>query len=55
MTSTRLMLWLIANYAVITVASIVERRYARALYYVGAIVISFALLWMTETARTGRE
>ncbi len=49
MTSTTLMLWLIANYAVITVASLVERRYPRALYYVGAIVISVAVLWMTKT------
>lgn len=46
MISTHLMLGLIAAYAVISLASLLERNWPRALYFVGAIVISVAVLWM---------
>lgn len=49
MISTRLMLILIAFYVVIVIAAALERNWPRALYFVGAIVISVAVLWMTET------
>ena len=46
MTSTRLMLWLILNYAVIAAASAHERNWARVLYFVAAILITLAVMWM---------
>ena len=44
--STRLMLGLMVAYGVIVVAAVHERDWARALYFVGAIVISAAVIWM---------
>jgi len=49
MMSTTGMLLMIAAYAVIALCSAVERNWWRALYYVGAIVISIAVLGMTDT------
>lgn len=48
MMSTGLMLALIVIYAAITIAALWERNWPRALYFVGAIVISVAVLWMTD-------
>ena len=47
MMPTRLMLVLMVAYAVIAVASASERNWWRALYFVGAILISVAVLGMT--------
>lgn len=52
MMSTGVMWLLIAAYGVIVIASAVERNWPRALYFVGAIVISVAVLWMTSKAAT---
>lgn len=53
MMSTGLMLVLLVFYAGITVAALWERNWPRALYFIGAIIISVAVLWMTnEQART---
>jgi hypothetical protein len=41
------MLALIVAYAVIALAAGWERNWPRALYFVGAIVISVAVLWMS--------
>ncbi len=46
------MLWLIANYAAIVVAAALERDWPRVLYFVGAIVISAAVLWMGNGGRS---
>jgi drug/metabolite transporter (DMT)-like permease len=43
-----MMLLLIGIYAVITVTAAFERNWPRALYFIGAIVISVAVLWMTN-------
>jgi len=48
MVSTPMMCCLIAAYGAIIVASCVERNWPRALYFFGAIVISVAVLWMTQ-------
>jgi len=42
------MLALIVAYGVIALAAAVERNWWRSLYYVGAIVISVAVLGMTK-------
>ena len=47
MTSTWTMYCLLVFYAVILVAAIVERHWWRALYFLGAIIISIAVLGMT--------
>lgn len=39
-------------YLAIVIAAVVERNYPRALYYVGAIVISLAVLWMSHQGGT---
>ena len=51
MISTGMMWFLIAVYGAIVLASAVERNWPRGLYFVGAIVISLAVLWMTNRAR----
>jgi len=48
MMSTTGMLLLIAAYAIIVLCSAYERNWWRAVYYVGAIVISVAVLGMTQ-------
>jgi drug/metabolite transporter (DMT)-like permease len=48
MLSTGMMILLIAIYGFITVAALFERNWPRALYFVGAIIISVAVLWMTN-------
>lgn len=47
MTSTWTMYALLIFYAAILVAALWERNYWRALYFIGAIVISVAVLGMT--------
>lgn len=47
MVSTGLMIALIVAYGAIVAASMIERNWPRALYFVGAIVISVAVLWMS--------
>ena len=42
------MLGLIVAYPAIMVVALLERNWPRALYFVGAILISVAVLWMTE-------
>ena len=44
--SSRLMIFLLVVYAAILVASIVERRWYRALYWLGAILIMTSVLGM---------
>ena len=51
MTSTWLMVILIIEYAAIALAAAVERNWYRALYYSGAIAISFAVLGMTNKGK----
>lgn len=46
--STWTMYALLVFYAVIMVAAMYERNWWRALYFLGAIVISIAVLGMTE-------
>jgi len=46
--STWIMLILLVFYAVIMVSASIERNWWRALYYLGAIVISVAVLGMTR-------
>ncbi len=46
--STRLMIALMVAYAVIAAASAWERNWWRVLYFVGAILISIAVLGMSE-------
>ena len=48
MTSTTLMLAMIAAYLVIVGTAAWERDWARVLYYVCAAGISVAVLWMSE-------
>jgi len=50
MISTRLMLWLILNYAAIVVAACLERQWPRALYFFAATLITLAVLWMSYHA-----
>lgn len=50
MMSTGMMLVLIVAYAGIAIAALFERNWPRALYFVGAIIISVAVLWMTDDA-----
>lgn len=51
MMSTGLMLVLIVAYAAIALASCFERNWWRALYFVGAILISVAVLGMGRSER----
>lgn len=51
MISTGMMWFLIAVYCVIVLASAAERNWPRALYFVGAIVITVAVLWMTSRVK----
>ena len=44
--SSKLMVWLMANYLVILVASVLEGNFARATYWLGALIISAGVLWM---------
>ena len=46
--STTTMYVLLAFYVLIAVAAAWERNYWRALYFIGAIIISIAVLGMTE-------
>lgn len=46
MMSTRLMLALIVAYLVIAGAAAWERDWPRVLYYLGAVLISAAVIWM---------
>jgi len=39
---------MIAAYAVIAIAAAIEGRWKWALYYLGAIIISMAILWMGD-------
>ena len=48
MASTTLMMGLLAVYAIIAVVSAFEANYPRCLYWVGAGVITFAVLWGTK-------
>lgn len=48
MTSTWIMYALLVFYAAILFAALYERNYWRALYFFGAIVISVAVLGMTN-------
>lgn len=48
MISATMMLLLCVWYAGIVVASLGERNWPRAMYFVGAIVISLAVLWMSS-------
>ena len=50
MISTWTMYVLLVFYAIIFVAALVERNCWRALYFLGAIVISIAVLGMTQPA-----
>lgn len=50
MASTWTMIVLLVFYAAITVMSLLEHNWWRALYYVGAIVISVSVLGMTQKA-----
>lgn len=49
--STLVMYVLLVFYVVIGIAAACERNWWRCLYFVGAIVISVAVLGMTETRR----
>jgi len=49
--STNLMIVLMVFYAAIAVAAVFERNYWRALYFVAAIMISMAVLGMSEKDR----
>lgn len=49
MMSSWMMLVLILAYALIVGASAWEHNWPRALYFIGAITISIAVYWMTET------
>ncbi len=53
MISTGMMIALILWYLGIVVASAFEGNWPRALYFVGAIVISVAVLWMTTDGKGG--
>lgn len=56
MVSTRMMIALCVWYAVIALTALVVDRppnWARALYFVGAILISVAVIWMSETKHAG--
>lgn len=48
MNSDRIMYALLVFYAAILIASLWERNYWRVLYFLGAIVISIAVLGMTR-------
>jgi len=48
MMSTTGMLLMVASYVAIAICAAYERNWWRALYYVGAIVISIAVLGMTH-------
>ena len=48
MISTSLMILLAAEYVVIAIAAACEKNYPRSLYFIGALVISIAVLWMSE-------
>lgn len=54
MMSDGIMMFLIVVYAVIVAASAWEHNWPRAMYFVGAITISLAVLWMTTTI-VGKE
>ena len=55
MTSTWTMYALLVFYAAILLAALWERNYWRALYFVGAIVISIAVLGMTWKLRVTHD
>ena len=46
--STRLMIGLMFAYAVITITAAIEGKWYRALYFVGAIIISAGVLGMSN-------
>ncbi len=46
--STGMMIALIVAYAGIAVAALWEKNWPRALYFLGAIVISVAVIWMSD-------
>ena len=53
MTSTWIMLLLIAEYAAITVSAACERNWWRALYYLAAGLITISVLGMTRKGAIG--
>ena len=46
MTSTNMMIFLCLFYAGIVGAALLERNWPRAMYFVGAITITVAVMWM---------
>ena len=48
MISTGMMIALAIIYAAIVLAAIMERNWPRALYFVGAILITVSILWMGD-------
>jgi drug/metabolite transporter (DMT)-like permease len=48
MISTGMMIALAIVYAAIVLAAIMERNWPRALYFIGAIVITVSILWMGD-------
>lgn len=44
--STKLMIWLLCNYAVICGTSLYEANYPRALYWFAAFLITSSVVWM---------
>lgn len=46
MVSTWMMIVLAVEYALIVLAAVYERNWSRALYFIGAILITVAILWM---------
>lgn len=55
MNSDRIMYALLVFYAAILLAALWERNYWRALYFLGAIVISIAVLGMTDKVPTAPD
>lgn len=55
MNSTTTMYLLLVFYAVITVQALCERNWCRAMYFVGAIIISVSVLAMTLKGVTNEE
>jgi len=43
---TKLLIILIVEYFAISIAYLIQGDYARALYFLGAIVLNFGVLWM---------
>jgi hypothetical protein len=46
--STKLMVWLLCNYAVICGFSLYEKNWPRAGYWLGAFIITGSVIWMTK-------